>query len=144
MIDETVTTTIDRPIDEVFGFVADMTNEPLWHTDIVEAHRIDEDEPGSGSRFRVTFRPRPMGPSEGVVEVKRSEPDRIVVQESEMGDMSPTITNRFEEADSGTRMIRRIQIETRGIMSVVAPLMGLMVRRANRRFIDNLKAVLEE
>ena len=144
MIDETVSTTIQRPIDEVFEFVADMTNEPRWHTDIVEAQRIDEGVPGSGSRFRVKFRPRQMGPSEGVVEVKRSEPERIVVQESEMGNMSPTITNRFEEASSGTRVIRRIQIETSGVTSVMAPLMGMMVRRANRRFVDNLKTVLED
>jgi hypothetical protein len=29
--------TIDRPVHEVWAYVTDVTNDPAWHTDILEA-----------------------------------------------------------------------------------------------------------
>jgi len=39
MIDETHTVTINRPVNEVFDFVADPSNEPDWHFDVTEVLR---------------------------------------------------------------------------------------------------------
>jgi uncharacterized membrane protein len=38
MVDVTVSTKINRPVDQVFAFVADMENEPQWHTDALEVN----------------------------------------------------------------------------------------------------------
>ena len=32
---------INRPIEDVFAFVADQGNEPKWHKDVLEAHPGD-------------------------------------------------------------------------------------------------------
>lgn len=144
MIDVTVATNVERPVDEVFAFVADMENEPQWHTDIVEAERLTEGEVGEGTNFRVQFRPQPMSPAEGKIEIVEFQPDRRIVSRSDMGNMKPELTHVFEEVNGGTRVTRRIQIETSGLMTLMSPLMKVMVRRRNAEFLENLKRLLEE
>lgn len=143
MIDVTVATTVERPVDEVFAFVADMKNEPRWHTDILEAERLSEGEVGEGTNYRVRFRSQPMSPPEGSVEIVEFEPDRRIVSRSDMGNMKPELTHVFDEANGGTRVTRRIQIETSGLMTMMSPVMKVMVRRRNVQFLDNLKRLLE-
>ncbi len=143
MIDVTVSTTVRRPPEQVFEFVADMTNEPQWHTDVLEAERLTEGEVGKGTRYRIRLRPQPMSPPEGTVEITEFEPGLRIVSQSDMGNMKPTLTHVFEASNGGTRVTRRIQIGTSGLMSVMSPLMKMMVRRRNLEFVDNLKRVLE-
>lgn len=144
MIDVTVATTVERPVDEVFAFVADMENEPRWHTDIVEAERLTKGEVGEGTTYRVQFRSQPMSPPEGTVEIVEFEPNNRIVSRSDMGNMKPELTHDFEGADGGTNVTRRIQIETSGLMTLMSPFMKVMVRRRNGEFLDNLKRLLEE
>jgi uncharacterized protein YndB with AHSA1/START domain len=142
MIDVTVSTTIGRPVDEVFNFVADMTNEPRWHTDIVDATQVTEGDVALGTRYRVRFRSS-MGPPEGIVEVAEFDPLRRFASRSDLGNMAPTVSHDFEPVDGGTHVTRRVRIEMSGAMRLTAPLMRMMVRRRNLRFIDNLKRELE-
>lgn len=144
MVDVTVSTKINRPVDQVFAFVADMENEPQWHTDALEVKRLSEGQVGKGTSFQVQFKPSPMGPSEGTVELVEFEPGRRIVARSELGNMKPTVTHVFEAADGDTSVTRRIQIETSGLMMMLMkPMMKMMVRRRNLEFIANLKRVLE-
>ena len=144
MVDVTVSTTINRPVDQVFAFVADMENEPQWHTDALEVKRLSEGEVGKGTSFQVQFKPSPMGPTEGMVELVEFEPGRRIVARSDLGNMKPTVTYVFEAAEGNTSVSRRIQIETSGLMMVLMkPMMKMMVRRRNIGFIANLKRVLE-
>lgn len=143
MIDVTVSTTVHRPVDQVFEFVADMTNEPQWHTDVLEAERLTEGEVGKGTSYRVRFRSQPMSPPEGIVEIVEFEPGRRIVSQSDMGNMKPTLTHLFEATNGGTNVARQIRIDTSGLMTVMSPLMKMMVRRRNVGFIDNLKRLLE-
>lgn len=144
MIDVTVATRVERPVDEVFAFVADIENEPRWHTDIVEAERLTEGEVGEGTNYRVKFRPQPMSPPEGKIEIVEFEPDRRIVARSDMGNMKPELTHVFGEVNGGTRVTRRIRVETSGLMTLMSPLMKMMIRRRNAEFLENLKRLLEE
>jgi uncharacterized protein YndB with AHSA1/START domain len=83
MVDVTVSTKINRPVDHVFAFVADMENEPQWHTDALEVKRLSEGHVGKGTSFQVQFRPSPMGPSEGTVDLLDFEPGRRIVARSD-------------------------------------------------------------
>ena len=143
MIDVTVSTSVNRPVGDVFTFVAKMENEPRWHTDILEAERLTEGEVGIGTNYKLQFRPQPMSPSEGTVEIVEFEPGRRIVSQSNMGNMKATLTHVFEEANGRTKVTRRIQIDTSGMMKLMSPMAKMMVRRRNVGFIDNLKQVLE-
>ena len=46
---------IRRPIDEVFDFVADGTNDPTWHTTVVEGRRASAGPIGLGTTFDVIY-----------------------------------------------------------------------------------------
>jgi uncharacterized protein YndB with AHSA1/START domain len=143
MIDVTVSTVVNRPVAEVFAFVAEMENEPQWHTDILVAERTTDGAVGQGTRYRVQFKPQPMSPTEGAVEIVDFQPDRRIVSRSDMGSMKPTMTHEFEKVTAGTRVTRRIEIQTSGALTLMSPMMRVMVRRSNVKFIENLKRLLE-
>ena len=143
MIDVTVATTVERPVDEVFAFVADMENEPRWHTDILDAERLTEGDVREGTKYRVRFRSQPMSAPEGTVEIVEFQPGRRIVSRSDMDNMKPELTHVFEEENGRTKVTRRIQIETSGFMTLMSPVMKMMVRRRNVQFLDNLKQLME-
>jgi uncharacterized protein YndB with AHSA1/START domain len=143
MVDITVATTINRPVGEVFAYVADTTNDPAWHTDVQEVVRLAEGPVRTGMSYRIRIKPF-MGVSEGTVEVIALEPNRRQVLRSEMGAMKPTITYLLEPAGGATTFTRRVQIELRGPMRLMQPLMRAIGRKRNAAFVANLKRVLEQ
>jgi uncharacterized protein YndB with AHSA1/START domain len=143
MIDVARSITINRPVAEVFAYVSDVSNEPAWHTDVIEARQTSAGPIGIGATFLIRVKPS-MGVSEGVTEVIGFEPDRRQVMRGEMGSMRPTITDLFEPADGGTKFTRRIQIEASGLMRLMLPLMRPMTGRMHTGFLANLKRVLEQ
>jgi uncharacterized protein YndB with AHSA1/START domain len=126
----------------VFNYVADTSNDPRWHTDILEAKKVSEGPIGVGTRWRLRFKPF-MGVSESIAEVVAFEQNRREVMRSVAGPMATTLTYSFEPIAGGTRHSRRVQIAISGWMKLMAPLMGLMVPKRNRLFVANLKRVLE-
>ena len=41
--------TINRPVEEVFAYVSDLQNSPLWQKGLLEARRITEGPLGLGT-----------------------------------------------------------------------------------------------
>lgn len=143
MIDTSDSITIDRPVEAVFAFVTDTANDPVWHTDILEARKTSGGPIGSGTTWHLRFKPA-MGVSEGDTEVVTFEANRMEVMRGVMGPMQPTLTYLFEPTDSGTRFTRRVQIKVSGIMRLMEPLMRFMTPKGNAGFLANLKRVLEQ
>jgi uncharacterized protein YndB with AHSA1/START domain len=142
MIAAESSTSIARPAAEVFEFVADVRNDPRWHTDILEAHLTGEEPIGQGSTFAVKFKPF-MGQSEGSVTVAKYEPPRRLELRGQMGKMAPTLTLSVEPQGDGSRFTRRVGMEPPGIMRLLAPFMKGTFRKQNAGFVENLKRVLE-
>lgn len=143
MIEVARSITINRPVAEVFAFVSDVSNEPAWHTDLLEVRKTSDGPIGIGTTYHLRVKPS-MGVSEGVSEVIGFEPNRKQVLRGDMGRMRPTITDVFEPVDGGTKFTRRIQIEAKGLMSLMLPLARPMIGRSNTGFLANLKRVLEQ
>jgi uncharacterized protein YndB with AHSA1/START domain len=135
-------TTIDRPVEDVFAYVADVANDPAWHTDVVEGRKVSDGPIGIGSRLQIRIKPF-MGVSEGIEEVFGYEPNRLYQVRAEMGPMRSTLTCRFEPVDGRTRFARRVEIQTSGPLSLLMTLMRPMMARRNAGFVANLRRVLE-
>lgn len=135
-------TTIARPAEEVFAFVSDPRNDPKWHTDVIEAHRTDDEPVGAGTTYAVNFKPF-MGQSKGTITVREYAPPRRVVFDGRMGSMAPTVTLTVEPDGAGSRFTRHVQIPPRGLLRIVAPLITSMVRKQADEFLANLKRELE-
>jgi uncharacterized protein YndB with AHSA1/START domain len=100
MLDRSDSILIDRPVDDVFAYVADVTNDPAWHTDILEARKTTEDPVGMGTVWHTRFKPS-MDISEADMAVVSFEPNRLLAMKGDVGPMHPTLTYRFEPADGG-------------------------------------------
>lgn len=135
------TITIARQPADVFRFVADIRNDPTWHTDVLEV-RSSSDVVELGTVFHVKVKPS-MGVSEGTMTVSRLEPGELVEFRGRMGRMEPTVTNICEPDKEGTRVTRRVEIEPPGVMRAMTPLMKRMIGKSNEGFLANLKRLLE-
>jgi carbon monoxide dehydrogenase subunit G len=133
---------IARPPAEVFDYIADVRNDPSWHTDVLEV-RSSTDAVAMGTTFDVRVKPS-MGVSEGSMTVSRFEPGRLVEFRGQMGKMAPTVTNICEPDGKGTRVTRRVELEPPGVMRLMSPLIAGKIGKDNDRFLANLKRVLEE
>lgn len=143
---------IDKPVQESFAFVSDRTNEPKWHTDILEIRPAPDSRsrPGGelspswtlGSTWLVTV--RFMGRKQYLVEITGLEPNRRIEFTTRTGPLKPTTTYLFEPAPGGTRFTRHVDIPTQGVFRVMSPLMRRSAQKRNDRFVENLKRLLEQ
>ena len=141
MIRAEASQTIERPIEDVFSFVTDPTNEPRWHTDVLEVH-VDPNDgpaPGASSRWVVNF----MGQKDMRMRIDELELGRKEVLQATSGPMLPRITYLFEPEKTGTRFTRKVEIQPAGLLRLMEPMIRTMVTRRNATFVGNLKRVLE-
>ena len=142
MISTRGTVTIARPAAEVFAFIADIRNDPRWHTDVLEARLIEGTTVDRGSTFEIRTKPV-MGVSAGTVTVSEYDPPSGIVFDVRMGKLDPTTTFTVVPDGQGCRVTRRIDMVPLGLMRVMAPFMGRMMRNRNAGFLANLRRVLE-
>ncbi|MEA2537875.1 MAG: hypothetical protein QOF11_2109 [Chloroflexota bacterium] len=140
MIRAEASTTIKRPIEEVFRYVTDPTNEPAWHTDVAMATRLSDGPIDVGSETSYTFG-LSGGRGTAIGRVVDFEQDRLETIHYDRGPMglTPTITLRFEPERDGVRFTRTVEIEPTGLARVLAPVMGRLVARRNATFVDNVR-----
>ncbi len=135
-------TTIDRPVGDVFSFVADTTNDPAWHTDLLEVRRRGAGPTGPGSEFDVRIKPF-MGQSTGTLRVTRLELNKLFELHGRMGPMEPTISYSFRSSNGGTDIGRDVALQPPGLLRLLQPLMRPTIAKRNREFLENLRRVLE-
>jgi uncharacterized protein YndB with AHSA1/START domain len=143
MITTEATETIARPPPEVFAFVSDPSNEPKWHTDVIEARFEPEGSAAAGKVLHGVF--KAMGRRTAVADVSAFEQDRRIqyrFRGSVMG-LRATVTLELDPTEAGTRFTRRLEIQPLGLMRILAPLMRSSIARSNAGFVRNLKRLLE-
>ena len=136
------TESIARSPADVFAFVADVRNDPQWHTDVLKAELTSGTLVADRTTFTLRFRPF-MGLSEGTGIVTAYEPPHRFVVEERMGKFEPKIILIIEPDVAGSQISRRVELEPAGLLRFMAPLIGGMMRKQNAGFLANLKRVLE-
>src|SRR5206468_2085421 len=121
--------TIARPPAEVFGYIADIRNDPSWHTDVLEVSS-STDAVGMGTAVHVKVEPS-MGVSEVTMTVTRLEQGTLIEFDGRMGEMAPRVTNICEPEGQGTRVTRRVEIDPPGIMRLMSPLIASKIGKDN-------------
>ena len=133
---------IARSPEDVFAFVADVRNDPKWHTDVTDATLTQGDGTTVGSVYQIKVKPQ-MGMTGGTVKVAEYAAPTRIVFDVDMGKMKPTTTFTVRSEGAGARISRKVEVEPAGMMKLMAPLMGGMFRKRNVKFLGNLKRVLE-
>jgi hypothetical protein len=133
---------INRPLEEVFDFVADERNEPRYNPRMLRAEKISPGPIGVGTRFRAETKTM-RGSAEMVIEVTTYERLRRLGSSTQLSSMEIHGTLAFEPFPEGTRMHWEWDVEPRGLFKPFSSIVAWMGRRQERRIWANLKRYLE-
>ena len=142
-VDVSTSITIGRPRLQVSNFAGDPSNAPECYVNIKSVEWVTEPVPAIGSRvaFVAHFLGRRLAYTYEITEL---EPGRRMVMRTAEGPFPMETIYAWEDAPRGaTRMTLRNRGQPSGFSRVVAPLMALAMRRANRKDLRRLKGILE-
>ena len=134
---------IDRPRADVAAYAGDPSHAPEWYANIesVEWESPPPVAPGSRLAFVARFLGRRLAYTYEVVDLVPGE--RLVMRTAEGPFPMETTYTWHALGDDRTRMTLRNRGEPAGFGSLAAPVMAAAMRRANRKDLTALKAVLE-
>jgi uncharacterized protein YndB with AHSA1/START domain len=134
---------IDRPRADVAAYAADPENATAWYENIERVERHEPSEPlrvGSRAAFVARFLGRRLTYT---YEIRELVPGERLVMSTADGPFPMETTYAWSDADGGTKMTLRNRGEPSGFSRVAAPVLEAAMRRATRKDLGLLKAILE-
>lgn len=134
--------TIARPIDEVFPFLADATNEPRWSPQIARVTWTSPGPIGLGSTYRqVTRAPGPLNESEWTITTY--QPPHYLAVRGMVGKSPQVGIYTLAAVPAGTRVTAATEIATNILAIPFHPLTRALFRPFVSAPLKRLKGVLE-
>ena len=133
--------TIHRPVQDVFNFILDGTNSPLWRPSVLDVKLIPDKPLGVGAVFRQGLK-GPGGRIDGDYEIIECKPNEFIKFQVVAGPARPTGTYRFKAIGDSTQVTFVLDFQPRGL----AKLMDGMINKSMRdevATLANLKTYLE-
>lgn len=141
----TLQTTIGRPVETVFDFLADSENAPRWYQAVVHVEKLDEGPVRQGSAYRMV-RMLPHGRVENRVEVSELLSNERMRLRSIEGPTPFDYRYTLEPAPGGTRLTLEGAITGSGLQgaaALLAPFAGPLFQRGMAANLEALKHTLE-
>ena len=137
-----VSTTIKRPVEDVFAVMSNVENNPKWSSVALEAEQTSPGPIGVGTTARVVAKVlgRRM---ESDFEVTEFEPNRKFVSQSKSGPFPLQLSVTFEPIEGGTRVNTTIEGEPGGFFKLAEPLVQRAIKREMEANFATLKDILE-
>jgi len=141
MIQHEVTIHINRPVEQVFGFLVDAKNLRTWQSNLIENEQLTKEPMSVGTRFREVRR---MGPrqSEIQIEITDFEPNKRFATKT-LSQPQVTVTYTFEPEDGGTRLTNKFVMSTREDMRLTKPSLAESIKKDTDSDFEKLKHVIE-
>ena len=133
---------VNRPIEEVFTVLSNLENDLKWRNEWVDAKKATESPISVGTRFSMfanAFGRR----TETIYETIQYEPNQVVTWKAMSGPLPLTFHRILEQVEGGTRLTIKYQVELRGIMKLVMPLMVGSVIRQHEGDLRKVKELFE-
>jgi uncharacterized protein YndB with AHSA1/START domain len=135
---------IARPPEEVFAFVGDPRNDPLWCPKVLTVDPEGEVEAGPGARFSVLHRPIPLRPARRMTHTLLAwTPPGEIRWREEDGDDLFLVTYSLEPSTAGTLFTQHDDV-TLATPRLLGPFMkmgiGIDVAGQLRRLRTHLEA----
>ena len=134
---------IDRPLQEVFGYVCDVGNYPKWMAHVLAVHKDTSGPPQESDRFVVVI--KSVGRR---FETPYQRTAYIADQRCTDQAVGGPIPNQrwhstFHEVPRGTRVSRAVDVEATGLLKLLEPLQRRAAGRQLERDLQTLKGALE-
>ena len=133
---------IDRPVSEVYRYVADGITAPTWRTSCVDIKLVSGAPGQVGARYEQGLK-GPGGRIPGDYEITEAVPDRVLAFQVIAGPAHPRGRYEFAPAADGTRVTFALDWEPKGIKEKLMSPMVARTMPGEVRALDELKRVLE-
>ncbi len=133
---------IDRPVDVVFDYVADQSNEPQYNPQMIRAKKITAGPVRKGTQFRSAVASRGHT-AEMLIECTRYDRPRLLTSTTTIRQADISYTLTFEPATGGTRMRWSGRVRPKGALRLLGPVITWMGIRQEQRIWASLKKHLE-
>ena len=136
-------TVIARPVEDVFDFVADERNEPKYNPRMVRAEKMTPGPVAKGTRWSATVESRGQRPVDMEMEVTDyTRPTRLgSTTRMSTAEIRGAVT--FEPDPAGTRMRWSWQLQPKGMLKLMGPLIARLGRRQEAQIWTGLKRYME-
>ena len=133
---------INRPIEEVFDFVADESNEPQYNPKMTWAEKVSPGPIGVGTTFRSVMTGIGRA-AEMTIHFTAFDRPRRIAETTHMSNMEINGVLLFERTRDGTRMKWIWNLEPRGFYRLLGPLVRRVGERQELAVWTSLKRTLE-
>ena len=135
-------TTIKRPVEDVFSVISDIENNPKWASGVLEAQQTSPGPVGVGTTARTVsrFLGRRL---ENEMEISEYEPSRRFSWVSRSGPFPFRGSVTMEQVEDGTRVNATFEGEPAGFFKLAEPLIVTIAKRQFQGDLDNLKDLME-
>lgn len=134
---------IDRPVKDVFAFVANPNNVSKWNSVVVSLEQITPGAVGAGTKFKSVG--EMMGRRiEGEMQVIAYEPDTKCGFQVNAGPMQVSMLLTFKTVGTGTKISLNAQGNPSGFFKLAEGVMTGRVKSMMEENLARLKSVLEK
>ncbi len=131
---------IARPVEAVFAYVSDVSNDCQWQTDLGE---VKLEGPLAIGRKRIEVRTFLGRRVEHVSEITAFEPNRTIAFRGTSGPVRANMTYNLAPSHFGTTFTLSAEMDARGFFRLADPLLGRALKRSMDASLGNLKDLLE-
>jgi len=133
---------IGRPVDVVFDYVADQSNEPNYNPQMVQAEKITPGPVRKGTQFRSAVASQGRT-AKMLIECTDYKRPTLFATTTTMTQADISYTLSFEPLAAGTRMRWSGQVRPKGAFRLLGPLITWLGTRQEQRIWTALKQHLE-
>ena len=134
--------TIARPVEEVFDFVADESNEPKYNPRMARAEKVTSGAIGAGTQFKSRVGGL-GGPADMTIEFTEFDRPRRIAEKVHLSTLDIQGLLLFEPAAGGTRMEWIWDLYPHGFMRLLGPLVRGVGDQQERAIWNSLKRFME-
>ena len=143
MINLDLSALIDRPVKDVFAFVANPNNMSKWNSVVLSLEQITPGAVGAGTKFKSVG--EMMGRRiEGEMQVIAYEPDTKCGFQVNAGPMQVNMLLTFKTVGTGTKISLNAQGNPAGFFKLAEGVMTGRVKSMMEENLARLKSVLEK
>ena len=131
---------VDRPAEQVWKFMTDLSNTPKWDPGVLEAKQTSAGPVGIGTTIQ-SVHPKQRVLNSRVIEY---EPNKKFTLEFTSGPVKGTkVTYSLESIEGRARLTRTFDLKFSGVFRLVGPFVARRAKREGGAEVGNVKRILE-